>query len=136
MRCGRLWPAARTSAGSGWPNAVELVRSSPTLSGIVAKPPVLCCGHAFRRHTRKASCTRTSGRRMRLCCLPSGTEQRAKATARPAIPIKPHIERFNNILRQRLGRFVRRTLSFSKTDQMHEMCLLLFLHQHNKNCSI
>jgi len=46
------------------------------------------------------------------------------------------VERFNNILRQRLGRFVRRTLSFSKTDQMHEVCLLLFLHQHNKNCLI
>ncbi len=43
-----------------------------------------------------------------------------------------HIERFNNILRQRLGRFVRRTLSFSKTDQMHENCLRLFLHQYNK----
>jgi len=46
------------------------------------------------------------------------------------------VERFNNILRQRLGRFVRRTLSFSKTDQMHEVCLLLFLHQYNKNCLI
>ena len=45
-----------------------------------------------------------------------------------------HIERFNNILRQRLGRFVRRTLSFSKTDQMHENCLQLFLHEHNKRC--
>jgi len=43
-----------------------------------------------------------------------------------------HIGRFNNILRQRLGRFVRRTLSFSKTDQMHENCLRLFLHQYNK----
>ena len=44
-----------------------------------------------------------------------------------------HIERFNNILRQRLGRFVRRTLSFSKCDRMHEMCLSLFLHEHNTN---
>ncbi len=42
-----------------------------------------------------------------------------------------HIERFNNILRQRLGRFVRKTLSFSKTDAMHENCLLLFLHDYN-----
>ncbi len=42
-----------------------------------------------------------------------------------------HIERFNNILRQSLARLVRRTLSFSKTDQMHESCLLLFLHQYN-----
>ena len=45
-----------------------------------------------------------------------------------------HIERFNNIIRQRLGRFVRRTLSFSKCDRMHEMCLSLFLHEHNTNC--
>ena len=45
-----------------------------------------------------------------------------------------HVERFNNILRQRLGRFVRRTLSFSKTDQMHENCLRLFLHEHNRRC--
>ncbi len=45
-----------------------------------------------------------------------------------------HIERFNNILRQRLGRFVRHTLSFSKTDAMHENCLLLFLHHYNARC--
>lgn len=42
------------------------------------------------------------------------------------------IERFNNILRQRLGRFVRYTLSFSKTDAMHENCLRLFLHDYNE----
>ena len=30
-----------------------------------------------------------------------------------------HIERFNNTLRQRLGRFVRKTLSFSKCEWMH-----------------
>jgi len=39
-----------------------------------------------------------------------------------------------NTLRQRLGRFVRRMLSFSKTDQMHENCLRLLLHEHNKRC--
>jgi hypothetical protein len=33
---------------------------------------------------------------------------------------------------QRLGRFVRETLSFSKSDAMHEICLLLFLHCYNK----
>lgn len=41
------------------------------------------------------------------------------------------VERKNNILRQRLGRFVRRTLSFSKCDRMHDACLRLFLHDHN-----
>lgn len=42
-----------------------------------------------------------------------------------------HVERFNNTLRQRLGRFVRKTLSFSKSDKMHLACLHLFLHRYN-----
>ena len=45
-----------------------------------------------------------------------------------------HIERWNNTLRQRLGRFVRKTLSFSKSEAMHEMCLRLFLHSYNLAC--
>ncbi len=42
-----------------------------------------------------------------------------------------HIERWNNTLRQRLGRFVRKTLSFSKSSVMHDICLRLFLHRYN-----
>ena len=43
-----------------------------------------------------------------------------------------HVERWNTTLRQRLGRFVRETLSFSQSDAMHEICLYLFLHRYNK----
>jgi insertion element IS1 protein InsB len=42
-----------------------------------------------------------------------------------------HVERWNNTFRQRLGRFVRKTLSFSKSTFMHEACLRLFLHRYN-----
>ena len=42
-----------------------------------------------------------------------------------------HVERWNNTLRQRLARFVRQTLSFSKSETMHEICLRLFLHRYN-----
>ena len=42
-----------------------------------------------------------------------------------------HVERWNITLRQRLGRFVRKTLSFSKSEEMHEICLRLFLHHYN-----
>ena len=45
-----------------------------------------------------------------------------------------HVERWNNTLRQRLGRFVRKSLSFSKSEAMHELCLRLFLHDYN--CSV
>ena len=42
-----------------------------------------------------------------------------------------HVERWNNTLRQRLARFVRKTLSFSKSDEFHEMVLKLFLYEYN-----
>ncbi len=45
-----------------------------------------------------------------------------------------HVERWNCTLRQRLGRFVRKTLSFSKSEAMHEICLVLFLHDYNRLC--
>jgi insertion element IS1 protein InsB len=42
-----------------------------------------------------------------------------------------HVERWNCTLRQRIGRFVRKTLSFSKSIIMHTLCLDLFLHRYN-----
>jgi IS1 family transposase len=47
-----------------------------------------------------------------------------------------HVERWNNTLRQRLGRFVRKSLSFSKSWLMHEGCLRLFLHRYNQERAI
>jgi IS1 family transposase len=47
-----------------------------------------------------------------------------------------HVERWNNTLRQRLARFVRMTLSFSKSEIMHKACLLLFLHRYNLDKAI
>jgi insertion element IS1 protein InsB len=42
-----------------------------------------------------------------------------------------HIDRWNYTLKQRIGRFVRKTLSFSKSLLMHIACLDLFLHRYN-----
>ena len=42
-----------------------------------------------------------------------------------------HVERFNNTLRQRLARFVRKSLSFSKSDHMHLISLHAFLVRYN-----
>jgi IS1 family transposase len=47
-----------------------------------------------------------------------------------------YVERWNNTLRQRLGRFVRKSLSFSKSDMMHELCLRLFLHDDNLSLAL
>lgn len=45
-----------------------------------------------------------------------------------------HIERWFNTLRQRLARFVRKTLSFSKSDRFHEWVFRLFVHHYNHEC--
>jgi insertion element IS1 protein InsB len=45
-----------------------------------------------------------------------------------------HVERWNNTLRQRIARFVRKTLSFSKIDFYHELVLRLFIIRYNIEC--
>jgi IS1 family transposase len=42
-----------------------------------------------------------------------------------------HMERWYNTLRQSNARFVRKTLSFSKSDSMHEIVTRLFIIRHN-----
>ncbi len=42
-----------------------------------------------------------------------------------------HIERFNNTVRQRISRFVRKTLSFSKKLENHIGAILLFIKNYN-----
>ena len=43
-----------------------------------------------------------------------------------------HVERWNNTLRQRLARFVRKTLSFSKKTKFHKIALKLFMWNYNQ----
>ena len=44
-----------------------------------------------------------------------------------------YIERFNNTLRQRVGRLVRKTLSFSKILDNHIGAIWYFVHHYNAN---
>ena len=44
-----------------------------------------------------------------------------------------HIKRWNNTLRQSLSRYVRKTLSFSKSLVMHFRVLCLFIWEYNSN---
>jgi len=47
-----------------------------------------------------------------------------------------HMERWNNTLRQRISRFVRETLSFSKDDWWHDQVTKLFIVTYNLSCTI
>ena len=45
-----------------------------------------------------------------------------------------HVERWFNTLRQRLARFTRRTLAFSKRDDIHDGLLRMFIYHYNLTC--
>jgi insertion element IS1 protein InsB len=45
-----------------------------------------------------------------------------------------HVERWFNTLRQRLARFTRKTLAFSKRDDFHDGLLRLFIYHYNLSC--
>ncbi|PSO81021.1 MAG: hypothetical protein BRC44_05585 [Cyanobacteria bacterium QS_4_48_99] len=78
-----------------------------------------------------------SSRSLLHCLLASVSTRDSTITALPVSKntgLTAHVERWNNTLRQRLARFVRRTLSFSKSELMHENALRLFFHRYNLNC--
>lgn len=45
-----------------------------------------------------------------------------------------HVERWFNTLRQRLARFTRKTLAFSKCDDLHDGLVRLFIDHYNLSC--
>lgn len=47
-----------------------------------------------------------------------------------------HIERFNLTVRQRLGRYVRKTLSFSKSDYWHALVTKWFIIEYNQSLAL
>ena len=59
--------------------------------------------------------------------FPSETHQSVgKETGQTA-----HVERWNNTLRQRISRYVRKTLSFSKKERWHHLVTKLFIYNYN-----
>ncbi len=45
--------------------------------------------------------------------------------------VRASVERRNSTLRQRVCHLIRKTLSFSKSDEMHELYLRLFIYNYN-----
>jgi len=45
-----------------------------------------------------------------------------------------HVERWFNTLRQRLARFTRKTLAFSKRDDLHDGLVRMFICDYNRSC--
>ena len=66
------------------------------------------------------------------CVLPS---KRHKAVGKETGKTS-YIERFNNTLRQRISRLVRKTLSFSKSQENHEGAIWNFIKHYNASLNL
>ena len=69
---------------------------------------------------------RTFGQRMGRFCQANGTLAVGKETGKTS-----YVERFNNTLRQRVSRLVRKTLSLSKSLENHISAIWYFVHAYN-----
>ncbi len=92
---------------------------------IVANKPVVCCGNEFLTRISAATVTVISGKPMPW--FPAETHR----CVGKAEGETNHIERWNNRLRQSNARYVRKTLSFSKSDVYHEIVTRYFIVRHN-----
>ncbi len=129
MRCGPSSISATTNAGCGQPCVCVLGKSSLLLSGIAVLPPADGCGKppaAYRRCRTYADFWKAY-----QAVLPKRTHHPVgKETGQTA-----HQERWYLTLRQRASRFVRKMLSFSKSERNHELVTRWFIVQYNSSTS-
>ncbi len=87
------------------------------------------CGTLYLRFiVNVPSLTPTQGLLMGQFYHRSGIEPWAKKPEHTSL-----VERFNNTLRQRVSRLVRKTLSFSKSVENHIGAIWYFIHAYNKS---
>ena len=124
---GRLCRRKRRNAGCGLPCASRPVKSLPVLLlADAAQPRASSFGKAFLKATSKVLCYSDFWEAYQSVLPDEHHQAVSKATG-----LTSHVERFNNTLRQRLARFVRKTLAFSKSEHMHLTCLHRFLVRYN-----
>lgn len=115
MNCGPLSRKKRVRRGYGLRCAERAVKWSPMSLGIAAKPPVAVYGRLFHPPIVQGTASPIFWGAYQAVIPEEQHTAAGKETGETA-----HVERWNNTLRQRLARFVRKTLSFSKSLVMHD----------------
>jgi hypothetical protein len=149
MKFGRLSIAQPTNAGCGRPYVVEHYKSLPLSRVITVPKPVPNCGQRFQSPTNAVTPLVISGFEVENPQALMAGAYSGFSTSKAYGKVFPkathrsvgkgagetcHLERWNCTLRQRLARFVRKTLSFSKSDVMYQVVLKGFIVDYNPSC--
>ena len=115
-----LCPQKSKNAGFGLPHVVVPAKVEKVIANY---------GNVSRRLAKSSIRTVIFGTSTKKCSLRKHINPLVRRVIR-------HVERGNNTLRQRLARFVRKTLSFPKSDDSHEIALKLYIFYNTEWCPI
>ena len=124
-----LWSFVLKKVNQNWVWLALCRRTRQIVAFVIGDRDEITCRKLWRaipRMYRRGTCYTDFWKAYQAVIPPKQHRPLGKETGETA-----HIERFNNTLRQRLARFVRKTLSFSKSQLMHEICLRLFIWRYN-----
>lgn len=97
------------------------------VTGVVVLSHALCCGSVFQQHTKKCQSVSDYWPAYAEILNPSTHTQVGKHTGR-----MNYVERHNGIIRQRIARFARKTLRYSRCYEMHDAVVKIWVCEHNK----
>jgi IS1 transposase len=131
MKLGRLFASGATNSGYGRRCAVErgrlwVLRLANGMGQLVSSS-----GSPSHLHTAAVVRTVIFSISIKLSCPSVPIIQWARKQAKTA-----HQERWYLTVRQRLGRFVRKTLSFSKSERNHELVTRWYIFQYNSEVRV
>ena len=120
------------SSGCGWPWMQKLVKSWGSTLGIAVARSAKGLWASLPAVYRQCAVIYTDRLSAYLKALPS---KRQRAVDKDS-GYTSYIERFNNTLRQRVSRLVRKTLSFSRKLENHIAAIWNFVHHYNEQLRI
>jgi hypothetical protein len=151
MSYGVLWVGKNNRFGCGLPYVVVLVKSWLTPWEIAVPIPANSFTTICLTATDSAKATVTFGFEVENPQALTDCEFLGFSTSKAYKKVFPktshqalgkeagqtnHVERWNNTLRQRMARFVRKTLSFSKSLDSHHMFTKWFIFHYNLECPL
>jgi insertion element IS1 protein InsB len=126
MNSGALSQPSSAPAGCGWRFVEEAARSSPTRSAFRSKESALWLRESIPKDYRRRA-ARSDFWEAYAAVFPARTHRACGKEQGET----NHVERWFCTLRQRVGRLVRRALSFSKSEERHAEAIHLFIANHN-----
>ncbi len=124
-----IWSYVGSKANAIWAWIAFCKRTRQIVAWVLGKRSYTCCNALWRvipQSYKKCKFFSDKLNAYRYCFSKKQLKQVCKEAR-----LTNHVERWNNTLRQRVSRYVRKTLSLSKLDEAHSRVLKIFIHTYN-----